>query len=117
MTLSYVSTDAVNASTLRHLAGRLGLVVRLTDPRCRRPRVGCRAVIYDVDFLPAEILSRLLSAASAGRSLRRVAVHSYNLSPRTIRVLRAAGATVGRRLTTELLHRFLPDLRPVGDGN
>jgi hypothetical protein len=101
MTVAYLTHDEVNAAAARELASRLGLSLVVLDIRQIHPTAG--RLVCDLDHLPPEVKSELLSNARAGVNMCSIGVHSYHLTPEETKLLRAAGAVASRRLTARLL--------------
>jgi hypothetical protein len=104
MRYAYLTHDDVN----RDLAARLaaGVGVELEPLTMRDDPRRFDAVLYDLDFLPADDRDRLLAQLSSDRANRPAAVHGYGLSARQRRTLRRRGVTVARRLCGALFARL-----------
>lgn len=101
MTVAYLTHDEVNASRIREMAARLRFELAILDIRQTAPEA--ERLICDLDSLPPETKNDLLANARFGVNLSALAVHSYHLSAKETRLLRAAGVTVSRRLSARLL--------------
>jgi hypothetical protein len=109
MRFVYLSLDAVNQALAARLAVAAGgrfSTLAFSDPLPTDPQV---AVLYDLDFLPAEYREHLLDDLAAGRRAGRVGVHGYSLSPFMAQELLRRGVVVTRRLRGGLF-RQLRDL-------
>jgi len=108
MIVHYLTHDEVNAAVALQKAARNGIDLRVIDVRDFDDMIRTERLICDLDHLPAEYRTNLVSRAAAGEPFLWVAVHSYNLSTYEVRVLREAGVTVARTLKSSLLR--LPGL-------
>jgi hypothetical protein len=109
MLIAYLTHDDVNRDFAARLAAGVGVEL---EPLTLRDKPGrFDAVLYDVDFLPADERGRLLAELSSQRADRPTAVHGYGLSARERRALRRRGVIVARRLCGALFARLR---RPAG---
>jgi hypothetical protein len=104
MRIAYQSLDEVN----RDLAARLAAAadVELESLALRDAPEPFDAVLYDLDFLPADYRAGLLAARTTARSGALIAVHAYNLTSGQRRRLRRRGVVVARRLSVALFARL-----------
>jgi hypothetical protein len=109
--VTYLTRDDVNAATAAELAAAAGVARTVGDARGPAEVAAADRLVLDLDYLPPEFATELVAWAGRGAALGWAAVHSYNLTPKQARALRAAGATVARRLTAEL---FRPSPSAVG---
>jgi hypothetical protein len=100
MTIAYLTLDEVNAALGQELAARTGLALAILDIRQVAPFGSMR--VLDLDSLPQDIKMQLLTRAQQGEDLSHVAAHSYHLTAKEIRLLRAAGVKIARRLRASL---------------
>lgn len=110
MRIAYWTTDVVNFSLAQELVEAAGGRVDLRFPSEAGQAEECQAVLYDLDYLGAEMRSRVLARLLAGEESRPAAVHAYNLGEEEAVLLRRNGIAVFRRLDSRLvaqLHRAL----------
>jgi hypothetical protein len=100
MRVAYLTLDEVNRALAIGFAAQAGIELELPELRDDLNRFD--AVLYDLDFLPAECRDRLRFVPGGGELPQVVAVHSYNLTPRQRRSLHRRGALVTRRLRASL---------------
>src|SRR5262245_6511160 len=107
MRTAYLTTDDVNRDLAVNLAAACGVGLEPVCPHAAIPDGPFDAVVYDLDYLPAERQQAVLAALSAGGALGPAAVHCYNLKRSQAQVLRAKGVVVTRHLRPVLFARLL----------
>jgi hypothetical protein len=113
MRFAYLTLDVVNQALAARLAAAAGVCFSALTFRDAVPSGPRDAVLYDLDFLPADFRERLLKELVAGPRRGPVAVHGYSLSPRVARALRRRGVVVARRLRAGLFRRLRARARMV----
>ena len=107
MRIAYLTLDEVN----QHLALSLAAEQDVRLEVQARPEITngreFDAVIYDPDSFPSDERAANLTAILACPVGRPVAVHSYDISPEQLQVLRHRGAVVARRLGAGMFARII----------
>jgi hypothetical protein len=98
MRFAYWTIDEVNQHRAERLAERAGVELDIRTFRDAAPSEPFDAVLYDLDFFPADCRRALLADLQAQQRIQPVAVHSYHLPARQARTLRRQGVIVVRRL-------------------
>jgi hypothetical protein len=98
MLIGYLTTDATNLDLAERLARACKAELLLLSMREALQEDLIDAVVYDLDYLPAEMRQEVLALLLASRVPYPVAVHSYNLEKGQRLALRATGVLVARRL-------------------
>jgi hypothetical protein len=109
--IPYLTRDEVNQHGAQDFADEHG--VSLDIEACPENISGRQydAVIYDPDSFPPDERCANLTAVLACPLSRPVAVHSYDISPEQLHLLRRRGAIVARRLGAGVLARLLTAIR------
>jgi hypothetical protein len=102
MRVAYLTTDEVNEWTALQLAEACGATLYPFEPRDTLPEVRLDAVIYDLDYLPAELRQGVLAECLAGPPSGVVGMHSYNLEEDQMETLARHGVVVSQHLSREL---------------
>jgi hypothetical protein len=106
MRIAYLSTDDVNAALAVRIAADCGLDLCQVAPQGAAPDGEFGGAVYDLDFLPAGRLGRLLADLGAGRVPHPVAVHGYNLGTDQALALDRLGVLVYRCLEAGLFEQL-----------
>jgi hypothetical protein len=109
--IAYLTRDEVNQHEALTFADAQGVNL---DIEARPENISGRqydAVIYDPDSFPADERSANLTTVLACPVNSPVAVHSYDISPEQLDLLRRRGAIVARRLGAGVLARLLAAIR------
>lgn len=106
MRIDYWTTDFVNLNLARQWAEECGASLEQILPKDHPAENGCDAVLYDLDYLPADIQQEILARLTNGRLDQAAAVHSYNLEDALVAALQARGVVVERRLHKRLVERL-----------
>jgi hypothetical protein len=101
--IAYLTHDEVNAALAQRIAGRLSLELTVLGIKDINLAITADLLLFDLDHLPTECKSELLSRAQRDSLGERIAVHSYCLTTSEARSLRKAGGLTARRLTATLL--------------
>jgi hypothetical protein len=107
MKIAYVTTDEVNRYMAKRLARAYGLKLSWVPRRDAAADGQFDAIIYDLDYLPAEEQVRALAALVTRPLSQPAAVHSYHLEKPQKEALRANGVAVYRRLVRKLFRVLL----------
>jgi len=114
MRIAYVTCDPVNRDLAERLAEECRVELCPLGPGEVPAAASPDAVLYDLDFLPADDRRAALDGLAAGRPPCPAAVHSYNLADGAARELRRRGVGVARRLDRRViaaLHRAVRQRR------
>jgi hypothetical protein len=104
MRIAYLTLDEVNSDLAARCAAAADIELE-SFALCEAPEP-FDAVVYDLDFLPADYRAGLLAASTTARSSALIAVHAYNLTSGQRRRLRRRGVVVARRLSLALFARL-----------
>lgn len=106
MRFAYWTIDEVNQHVAQRLANRAGVELDIRSFQDADAAVAFDAVLYDVDFFPADRRQTLLADLAAHRRAEPIVVHSYRLSGTEARALRRQGVIVVRRLRSSVFARL-----------
>jgi hypothetical protein len=102
MLIAYLSTDEVNQDLARQMADECEVTVSFVSLAETIGDGPYNALLLDLDYLPSGEQTKLLSQLLKDLVPLPVAVHSYNLKPEQVEVLRKNGVAVFRRLDLEI---------------
>jgi hypothetical protein len=106
MRIAYITTDEVNQSLAEKFARRQAHTA-VAAPADETPRdAGFDAVIYDLDYLPADVRDDIVETLVMRPCRLPTAVHGYNISPRSAKALHANGVLVYRRLQPGMFRKL-----------
>jgi hypothetical protein len=102
MLIAYLSTDEVNQDLALRLCEDGGAMLYLLTFQEIPVNGSFDAVVYDWDYLPAELRPDTQAHLLTGPLAYPVAVHGYNLDEGLIDALRRNGVAVHRRLEADV---------------
>jgi hypothetical protein len=108
MLIAYLTTDEVNEQLALQTAEECGETLCPLSPSDAPPDGDFDAVVYDWDYLPAQLQRAVLAELLAGNALCPAAVHGYNLDPGCAAALRKQNVAVYRTLHIEIFRRLAP---------
>jgi hypothetical protein len=104
--IAYRTTDEVNADLALRLAEAFNLTLDPVTPAKPTDDEWFDAVLWDLDYLPAEWREQVLGQLRAAPPPYPVVVHSYHLDAQEAEGLRSNGVAVHRRLQPRLFRRL-----------
>src|SRR5438105_15693766 len=106
MLIAYVTTDEVNEQLALQMAEDSGETLCPLSPCDAPPDEDFDAVVYDWDYLPAQLQQAILVKLLADETPWPAALHGYNIDQGTVRALRKQNVAVHRTMQAKIFRQM-----------
>lgn len=106
MLIAYVTTDEVNEQLALQMAEESGETLCPLSPCDAPPDEDFDAVVYDWDYLPAQLQHAILAKLLAGKAVWPAALHGYNIHEEAVSALRKQNVAVHRTLQPKIFRQM-----------